>query len=193
MRNFTLCLYVLCLVASLAAIGTVASAHDLAHANKSEKDHLVPHSRTDSAPAALVKTQTSGMFDAWIRELLTFFNNVMQSLRRLLSLEKRASAEPIVPVGSIEQASNAVASPAVRELSWAGKAATAQERQLVAQLQGLLHAHADKQSQWLRQGLQDSEVLRFLRARQGNVPQTLKMLLAHDKWRVSPYGAEAPF
>ncbi|RYG62982.1 hypothetical protein EON64_16850 [archaeon] len=208
MKSFVL-LCIFYVIFSLLVIGDVASSHDAAHGhvNKSEKDHLPALSRSDNAPMSVTKTQTSRLLDGVLQSVQSMIRTLLQALRRLFFLDapKRANTSmsapqailpsPVEPVTSTH-ADAASGSVAVRgELGWAGRPATSQERQQVAELQGLLAeiVQADKLSQWLRSGVQDAEVLRFLRARQGSVPLALKMLLAHDKWRVTPYGAEAPF
>ena len=49
-----------------------------------------------------------------------------------------------------------------------------------------------QQSQWLRSGVTDVELLRFLRAREGDLSAALHMLVDHAAWRSSSTGPDRP-
>ncbi len=82
---------------------------------------------------------------------------------------------------------------ATTELSWSGKPASESERKAIAELRAMIKSYSDAKSQWLQRGVEDVELLRFLRAKHDNVQQAWKMIAAHDRWRISQYGAESSF
>ena len=83
----------------------------------------------------------------------------------------------------------------LRTIHWGGSNITAAEicglKDLRTQLYQSTNA-ADSSAVWLNEAT-DVELLRFLRAKHGNVDEALKMIQAHMTWRSSEYGADSDF
>jgi hypothetical protein len=82
-----------------------------------------------------------------------------------------------------------------KDVVYGGKIADPVEIHGISELRSLLSSyHSEAQSKWIRNDeVEDTELLRFLRARNGNIQQAYKMIIAHDKWRVSQFGAESDY
>lgn len=79
-------------------------------------------------------------------------------------------------------------------LSWAGTAATPLELFTVSTLRARIHAiiKAGGAHRWYSKAT-DIELLRFLRAQDGDIDRTWQQLQAHVEWRSSAYGADSSF
>lgn len=97
------------------------------------------------------------------------------------------------PARSLSSAKAAVDRPAEPLLTWGGRLVSDAERASIRVLRDRISAKKDRKSRWMREEVQDVEILRFLRAREGNVEKAWAMMDAHDSWRVSPFGAESSF
>lgn len=78
-------------------------------------------------------------------------------------------------------------------LSWANKGASESEIELVLEIRLLIKQNRPNfYSRWIDE-LQDEEILRFLRSKQNHISAAYEMILNHDRWRVSEFGAESAF
>ena len=81
-----------------------------------------------------------------------------------------------------------------RQLSWNNEHSDDEELSKVDFLRSNLKSikNSNSRSRWLQE-VTDVELLRFLRAKHGNVDEALKMIQAHMTWRSSEYGADSDF
>ena len=80
---------------------------------------------------------------------------------------------------------------AVADIGWAGTAATQQEIEAIGLLRGYVHRETlmKNSSKWYHI-VTDVELLRFLRARGGDLEDTWLMIAAHVEWRSTQHGAD---
>lgn len=78
-------------------------------------------------------------------------------------------------------------------VSWAGVPASADEVQSLSQLRTLIEVRKTEYPdvRWYSK-VKDVELLRFLRAQQGNIDDAWTMITEHVAWRSSTYGADSP-
>ena len=78
-------------------------------------------------------------------------------------------------------------------VSWAGVPATSEEVHALSQLRSFVDVRKvdTPDIRWYSK-VKDVELLRFLRAQQGNVRDALTMITQHVTWRSSTYGADSP-
>ena len=86
-----------------------------------------------------------------------------------------------IPVASIES------------LSWQGVHATLVEQSSVKNLRAMATSDAQTEGQGWLSTVTDIELLRFLRAKNGNEEKAWQMIVKHVAWRNSKYGADSEF
>lgn len=116
------------------------------------------------------------------------FTSLWSTLRRVFSF---SSGLPFI--ASEQQGKEKVIEVPSQLFHWGEKPVTEKEKKQIEQLRAewttLLPS---TQSIWAK-SIHDVDILRFLRGKNHHVGHALKALQAHDKWRVSEFGAESTF
>lgn len=126
-------------------------------------------------------------FRSRIREMLLKFRGTVASIfRRKNKLKVVAVEEPIKI--SVQKS---VYKDAVYPISWGGSPITEKEKVGLDFLEATRMSYTINKdiSPWL-QTATSTDLLRFLRARNGNAEEAFKNILAHARWRTSSYGAD---
>ena len=127
------------------------------------------------------------LFRSRLREILRKFNSTVANLfRRKKTLKVVAIEEPtkLIPRSPPNK-------DTVYPISWGGSSITEKEKAGLDYLEATRKNyinHSDV-SPWL-QTATSTDLLRFLRARNGNAEEAFKNILAHARWRLSLYGAD---
>lgn len=154
-----------------------------------------------------IQSLVAGLIQKNIQGLMNFAHQVQRAISciankfKSLFVPAKKLSLPSVSIQSDNDNSNleppsTISSPppSTQPQRWAGKPVTPKEQSVIQTIrQELYQKSSSLQSQWAKDGISDIDILRFLRGKNHHIAHTIKALLAHDTWRVSPYGAESSF
>lgn len=130
------------------------------------------------------------LFRSRLREILQKFSRTVANLFRRKKTPKVVVIEE--PIKLIPQ--NSPNKDNVYPISWGGSPITEKEKVGLDFLEAIRRNYINDTdvSSWL-QTATSTDLLRFLRARNGNAEEAFKNILAHARWRLSLYGADTVY
>lgn len=128
------------------------------------------------------------------KKLATKFRNALNRLKNLVANffgVRKPSLIPYIEKPSVPQIHRSISNDTTYPISWGGSTVTEIEKSGLDYLNGIRNniPTGKDMSPWLHTAT-STDILRFLRARNGNAEEALKHIIAHAKWRTTQYGAD---
>ena len=142
----------------------------------------------------LTETGSVKRFGLAFTKLMTKFRNALKGLKNLVAnffgFRKPSHTlfieKPIAP-----QIHRSISNDTTYPISWGGSLVTEVEKSGLDYLNAMRNnmSTGENMSPWLHTAT-STDILRFLRAKNGNAEEALKHVVAHAKWRTTQYGAD---
>ena len=128
------------------------------------------------------------------KKLATKFRNALNRLKNLVANffgVRKPSLIPYIEKPSVPQIHRSISNDTTYPISCGGSTVTEIEKSGLDYLNGMRNniPTGKDMSPWLHTAT-STDILRFLRARNGNAEEALKHVIAHAKWRTTQYGAD---
>lgn len=142
----------------------------------------------------LTETGSVKRFRLVFSKLATKFRNALNRLKNLVANffgVRKSSPIPFIQKPNVSQVHRSISNDTTYPISWGGSIVTENEKLGLDYLNSMRNniSTGENMSPWLHTAT-STDILRFLRARNGNAEEALKHVIAHAKWRTTQYGAD---